>query len=267
MDFLKRHYEKIILSIVLLGLALAAALLPFAIQKAKEDLEAMNVTAPPPKPFKPINLTTNEAAIARLKNPPKVDFSGEHNVFNPVVWKQFADGSLRKIPTSNPAELLKIDKIVPLQLVISYDRATTTGYYFSIMREAMVSRANARKQQRYAKVGEKVTFPGVEGKPIDLFTVRELKGPPEDPTEFAIELAETREVVSIGKEKPYVRVEGYSADLQYELGNKKFVDTRKGASLAFEGDIYNVIAILKNEVRVQAFSNLKITTVSWKGAP
>ena len=267
MDFLKKHYEKIILSIVLLGLALAAALLPFAIQKAREDLEGMNVVAPPAKPFKPVNLSTNEAAIAHLKNPPKVDFSGSHNVFNPVVWKQFADGSLRKIPTSNPAELLKIDKIIPLQLVIAFDRATTTGYYFSIVREAMVSRVNARKQSRYAKLGEKVTFPGVDGKPVDLFTFRELKGPPEDPTGFVLELMDTKEIVSIGKEKPFTRVEGYSADLQYELGNKKFGDTRKGASLAFEGDTYNVIAILKNEVRVQAFSNLKITTVTWKGAP
>ena len=267
MDFLKKHYEKIILSIVLLGLALAAALLPFAIQKAKEDLEAMNVTPPPAKPFKPIDLTTNQAAIVHLKNPPTVDFSGEHNVFNPVVWKQFADGTLRKIPTSNPAELLKIDRIVPLQLTIAFEKSTSTGYYFSILREAMVSRANARKQTRYVRVGEKVAFPGADGKPADLFTFREIKGPPEDPTEFVIELLETKEVISIGKEKPFVRVEGYAADLQYDLQNKKFIDTRKGASLAFEGDTYNVIAILKNEVRVQAFSNLKITTVTWKGTP
>jgi hypothetical protein len=97
-----------------------------------------------------------------------------------------------------------------------------------------------------------------------LFSIKSVTGPPEDPTEIIIELADTKEVASITKEKPYMRAEGYSADLQYELGGKKFSDTRKGASLAFEGDTYNVIAILKNEVRVQAFSNLKITTVTAK---
>jgi|ERR1043166_5548488 hypothetical protein len=267
MEFLKKHYEKLILSIVLLGLAVAAALLPFALKKAQEDLQATEQKLPTPKPVKPVNLSTNEQIIAKLKNPPPIELSGQHNLFNPVVWKQFPDGTLKKIPTSNPAELLQITSINPLRLIVAYDRATGSGYYFSMIREAWVPRSAAKaRTSRYLKKNEKAALMGLDGKMVDIFVLVDVVGPADDPTEFVVELADTKELAHVTKEKFYSRVEGYAADLKYELANRTFPDTRVGASLAFEGDTYNVIAILKNEVRVQAFSNQKITTVTWKGA-
>ena len=40
MEFLKRHYEKVLLSLVLLGLATVAAMLPLKIRKEREELES-----------------------------------------------------------------------------------------------------------------------------------------------------------------------------------------------------------------------------------
>ena len=39
MDFLKKHYEKVLLGVVLLGLAVAVAFLPFKIASDKQALE------------------------------------------------------------------------------------------------------------------------------------------------------------------------------------------------------------------------------------
>jgi len=41
MDFIKKNYEKIILSLVLLGVVGALIALPFVIQKDKDDMSAM----------------------------------------------------------------------------------------------------------------------------------------------------------------------------------------------------------------------------------
>ena len=41
MDFLKKHYEKVLLGVVLLGLAVAVAFLPFKIASEKQKLEDM----------------------------------------------------------------------------------------------------------------------------------------------------------------------------------------------------------------------------------
>ena len=41
MDFLKKHYEKVLLGVVLLGLAVAVAFLPFKIASEKQTLEDM----------------------------------------------------------------------------------------------------------------------------------------------------------------------------------------------------------------------------------
>ena len=47
MDFLKKHYEKVMLGVVLLGLAVAVAVLPFMIASEKEKLEEMKSSCPP----------------------------------------------------------------------------------------------------------------------------------------------------------------------------------------------------------------------------
>src|SRR3954470_14173877 len=98
MQFLKNHYEKILLSLVLLGLAGAAVWLPFAIDQAKKDLAVLTTTLPPKKEIKSPNLVTNIAVLEKFKNPSTLELGSPHLVFNPVIWKQsMADGKLTKI--------------------------------------------------------------------------------------------------------------------------------------------------------------------------
>jgi hypothetical protein len=62
MEFLRKHYEKIILSVVLLGLAVAAALLPMMVSRERSALEELerDIRQTPPKPLKASDLSTNE---------------------------------------------------------------------------------------------------------------------------------------------------------------------------------------------------------------
>jgi hypothetical protein len=74
MQFLTKHYEKILLSVVLLGLAAAAAALPWKVSNERDRLEEIsrNLTIKvKAKPFKPLDewVTTNRMIVARLEAP------------------------------------------------------------------------------------------------------------------------------------------------------------------------------------------------------
>ena len=128
MQFLKKHYEKVLLSIVLLGLAAAAGALPWQVSHERDRLEEIrrNLTVKvKPKPFRPLDewLATNKTTLARLENPLRLEFSGPHNLFNPVQWKKRADGQI--IPIRTGAEIgpgaVKVKEIRELTLTVSFD--------------------------------------------------------------------------------------------------------------------------------------------------
>ncbi len=250
MEFLKRHYEKILLSVVLLCLALTAAWFPIKMSKEREESQKYKVTLTAPKELTPVDLTTNEAALVRLKTPPTVRLSGEHNLFNPVTWKLKSDGTFLKILREG-VDALVVTKITPLYFELSYERATSPGYWIAVTRQS------ATKSRVYAKLNDKK----------DLFTLKEVKGAPEDPDELILELADNQQLVSISKTKPFQRVESYAADLKYEPDNQTFLKKKINENISFGGESYKIIAITENAVRVQAISTDKRTTIPLKSAP
>src|SRR6188508_3029863 len=98
MQFLKTHYEKIVLSIVLLGLAAAAAFMPMRVSQEREKEEERQTILLPRtvKPLQPIDFTTNASSLARLDQPMRIKMGGEHNLFNPVRWQKRPDGGVIK---------------------------------------------------------------------------------------------------------------------------------------------------------------------------
>ena len=120
MQFLKKHYEKIILCTVLLGLAAAAIVMGSVITKLQEEV-SQPVSEPPhnTKQVVPLDLTADLLALAQITNPPPVVLSGDHNLFNPVTWRRKPNGELLKILKTGP-DALKITGITPLYTVITY---------------------------------------------------------------------------------------------------------------------------------------------------
>ena len=132
MDFIKKHYEKVLLSIVLLGLAGAAALLPLQVSSVRqylEDTQRSLTIRSKPKLFTPADMSTNQMVVQRSKDPDSFDFASPHNIFNPVEWRKEQDGGLIKIATGKEAGpgAFVIEKIVPLYLLVSLDYVSGSG--------------------------------------------------------------------------------------------------------------------------------------------
>ena len=249
MEFLKKHYEKILLSVVLLCLAGTAAWFPIKIGKEKEEAQKYIISLPPPKELKPMDLTTNQAALQRLQNPPVVHLSGGHNLFNPVTWKQKSDLTFLKI-IKEGVDALVVTKIQPLYFELAYERPSAAGYWIAIRHLSAKSATRV-----YAKLNEVKK---------DLFTIRTINGETNDPTDLVLELPDVGGMVTITKEKPYRKVEAYSADLRYEPDNLTLLNKRVNEMITFGGESYKIIAITENDVRVEAISTNKRTTIPAK---
>jgi len=265
MDFIKKHYEKIILSVVLLGVVGALVALPFAIQKDEEKMQEMKdfVTSPRIKPLAPLDLTAQSDLLQRVQTPYVLDFSTSNKLFNPVVWKKTPTGDLLKISTGHEidAEAAVVTNITPLYLILSLGNIETNvgvRYEIHIDREAAPPRSNQRKTSRFASLNEKK----------DLFTITQVKGDPTAPDELDLKLADTGETAVISKNpdgtyKPFKRADAYMADLRFDPENKTFKNCRMNSVLHFGDDEYIIVAINENEVILSAQSNQKKTILHY----
>src|SRR5258708_29015107 len=90
MDFLKKHFEKIILGVVLLGLAVAVIFIPFMVGSERNQLQEKrkSLIARKVAPLTNIDLAMPEAALTRVGVPVVLDFSTVHRLFNPMPWQK-----------------------------------------------------------------------------------------------------------------------------------------------------------------------------------
>jgi hypothetical protein len=263
MDFLKKHYEKVLLGVVLLGLAVGAALLPWMISGERKTLQdlADDVRKRPVKPLPELGASpewqqaTN--LLQRAALPMSLDLSTDNRLFNPVQWQKMPDGRLIKITQGNEigVNAVVVTKITPLYTIISLESVLklekSTRYLIGIKREAA---ANPRDR------GLRTVGAGInEKKEKEGFIIREAKGPADAP-ELVLELTDTGDRVSLSKAKPFKRADGYMADLNYapERGEKRtWVNQRVGSRIRIENADYNIVAISANEVVLSAPSGKK----------
>jgi hypothetical protein len=265
MDFLKKHYEKILLGIVLVGLTVAVAVLLIKIPSEKQNLLdlANGLIHPKVKPLTNLDLSLPELAVKRANVPVLYDFSSTNKLFNPMPWQQTPDKHLVRSDKAGPVAVV-VTNITPLYLKISLDAVTLTSdgtpqYLFGVEKQIAVGRPNQQKKQGYVKVGEKNA----------TFFLKEIKGPPAAPTNAVVELLDTSEtaLIPFDKDKPWKRVDGYTADLRYELQKgKTWPNQRVGANLNINGEDYNIVAISKNEVILSAVRNRKNWTIKLNNA-
>jgi hypothetical protein len=259
MDFAKKHYEKIILSAVLLGLVGFLIVLPFLIGKDHEETDLMGQTiiSTSAKPLPDLDWTRLTNAAARLDSRASFDFSTTNKLFNPLEWKKLPDGRIFKAKTgSEIVEGCVVSKITPLYFIVSLDSVETNGlaprYVIGLERQAEPYPAMRRKQQRYVSPDDPKK---------DAFTLLQVKGPAENPAQLVLKLADTGETVAISPGKPFQRVDAYSADLRYDPEKKIFSGKRIGSMLSFGGEDYLIVAIDQNEVILSAQSNQKKTAL------
>lgn len=261
MELLKKHYEKILLGGVLLVLVVSAALLPVMIGSERDSLKAKSdeIINLPSKPLEPLNLSTQQQAFQRVQAGTKLDLTARHKTFNPYQWQKTPDGRTVKIATGDETgpKALTVTKHAPLYLTITLDSVspgegtTPTRYIIGVEREAATEVSKRRKKQYYATVGNK----------NDAFVLRSVNGPPDNPDSLVLELTDNNEAVTVKKGEPFKRVDGYMADIRYDLEKKSWNNQRVGGELRFGNEIYNIVAISKSEVVVLAKSNQKKTPI------
>jgi hypothetical protein len=262
MDFLKKHYEKVLLGVVLLGLAVAAAFLPFKIASEKQKLEELRNQYMPKKvkPLTNLDLTLPDSVLKRTAVPAMVDFSLPNRLFNPMPWQKAADGHLIKVEAANIGpNAVAITKMVPLYLRLKLNDVTTTDAgarcKVGVENDAAVNLKD-RKKEKYCKVGDK----------NETFVLRDIKTSPDDPTNATVvlELNDTGQRVTVTKDQLFQRVEGYMVDLKYAPESQTWPRRRVGASLSFNREDYNIVVITENEVVLSAKSNQKKWTINYK---
>jgi hypothetical protein len=252
-QFLKKHYEKIILCVMLLGLAMAAIWMGTEITHVKESVvEETPAPVGKAKHLDPIDLSTDMMALAEVTNPPAVVLSGDHNLFNPVTWRRKPNGELLKILKTGP-DALTILNINPLYTVVAYNRASGEGFYMDIQVHSVKTR------QEYAKLNEKTRS--------GLYIVRGTKGAAENPDELQLEIPDTGEMVSITKDKPYKRVDSYTVDLKYDPESRTMLKEHVNDALNLDNEPYKIVEITNNLIRVLDTNNTKITSIKWNGSP
>lgn len=249
-DILKSHYEKLILGLALLGLAVAVVVL---LQAKAEEEQKINdylqkVAGRAPAPVKAVDLGRLEGTIKKAQNPPGLNLDGEHKVFNPVKWQRRGDGAWVKTVkgTEGTVDELEITRIGPLLYIIALDKFTGAGYTFALTNEA----GYPRTSKPFLALNE-------TNKPF--LVLREVKGSlPENP-ELVLEIKDTGERVVVTKDQPFVRTNTFDVDLKWKVENKEFKKQRTNSVLNLGGDLYKIVAINPAEVVLSAPNDKKYT--------
>jgi hypothetical protein len=259
MDFLKKHYEKILLGVVLLGLVGAMVFLPFLILHDRNELEVTRtgIIHHAVRPLPPLDLTEQSNAIERLQLPYNLNFETTNRLFNPVEWQKAVNGPPIKIESGNEVgpQAATIAKITPLYFILTLESVETNQfgarYVIGVERQAAAAAWQRTKRQHYASVGDK----------NEAFTIISANGPSGNPTQLMLRLTDSGERATLSPDKAFRRVDGYMADLKYGPEGKNWQEQRVGDDLKFAGDDYIIVAINQNEVVLSAKSNQKKTTL------
>ena len=280
MQFLKNHYEKVLLSVVLLILVGAAVVLTIQVNQEHGKLATIEAglqqTTNVPVQFRP--LEPYLATVAKATNPPAIDFSGQHLLFNPVRWVLQPDGKIIKVDSDNKLGIgaIEITNIKVLNYTISFDKVSgspeSPRYQLGVERQGAADARDRRKKSFFVSAGGKSTQ-FVYGETNVTATVKEVKGTPAEPTDLVLELSINGEdgqpkTITAGPNHPYTEVMAHTVDLKYPPENKTFLNQRVGGeALQLGMESYKIIAITEKQVTFESVRNQKRTVIKYGAAP
>jgi hypothetical protein len=258
MEFLKKHYEKIVLGVVLAGLVGALVFMPFYISSdnaATEETTRTIIMNPSAKELTNLDLSLPIGVSTRLRQPYKLDLETTNRLFNPMEWQKLPDGTIVPMLSHIGPQMVVVTNITPLYLIVSLRSVVTNEigvrYSIGIERQAEKTPGKRREIQRSAAVGDKAN---------DLFSQLQIKGAPESPDEISLKLLDSGDVITFTREKPFRRIEAYAADFRYDPEKKVFRAKRAGEKVSFNGIDFIVDDVNQDELVLQDLSNQKKTS-------
>ena len=276
MEFLKNHYEKVVLSLVLLLMAGGAVMLVLgagSVQQELDNFKKVVVETGGQRPDPP-NRGEYLSAISNAQ-PRLIDLTKGHKVFNPELWYVNTNGDLI-IGTNVGVSKLFVTEIKPLrlklELVIS-GNAERPSYLVKMTKEFMPKVTDQKPINRSISLNSTNYLD--ETKPVRKFNgylvPRAISGPPDNPTVELDYHDPSRDVekVKLTKAQPFETVVDYGAKLLYSVENIQFPSParkdinyeRKDSQLVFAGDTNIIVEITATNVVVKAISNDKPTTI------
>ena len=257
----RQHYEKLVLTAALFIVAGAVWFLYSASVAEREKIRDIpkGFEGRKVKPVQPANLASFNIAIKLVENPPVIEMSRGHLLFNPMPW-QSRSGAL-PIKVTSPELIgpmaMQITGIRPLNLGVAFGYAATSGtgadlivngYTIYTTNEVFVS-GSKRLLRTFMSIN-------ASNHPAP-FILREIKGDAKEPTEVLAEMKEGGDRFSFAPGKPYFRVLAHEADLFYKPSNRKYTALRKGTPIDIDGQNYKIVDILPNKVVLLDDSNGK----------
>ena len=273
MEFLKSHYEKLILGVMLLLMAVGAVILVLEVGTVQEELQKFKAMSlgNDGKPPQPEDLSGLIKALTQVTNPPKVEFTKVHKVFNPDAWYVTTNGDLIA-GTNVGVERLIVVSITPQQLIVDSPQLGSTN----AGRESVKVNVTRQFMKTVADQGKKtITLPlnatnfsntldPANKAQSPLLFVREVSGTAEN-LEVKLELVESGKdptKFTISKTQGFAHVIEYVTHIVYPVeSNYVWRAARKGQPLSFAGDTNIVVDITATNVVVRAISNDKHTTI------
>jgi len=271
MEFLKSHYEKIILSLVLLLMAGGAVMLVMEAGSVQAELDSFKqviVTTGGQRP-EPPNRSAYDAAISNAQ-PRLIDLTKGHKVFNPELWYVNTNGDL-VIGTNVGVSKLFVTEIKPLRLrldLVISGSAERPSYLIRMTREFMTKLTDQKPVNRSVSLNSTNFLDETKRR---YLVPRAINPPPDNPTVLLDYFEPGREVekVTLTKDKPFETVVDYGTKLLYSVENIQFPSPlrkdvlyeRKDAQLMFAGDTNIIVEITASNVVVKAISNDKPTTI------
>jgi hypothetical protein len=279
MEFLKNHYEKIVLSVVLLLMATAAVLLVIQVRSVEEELRAFrqvvvetggqSVERPKTNPY---------TAILTKAQPPVVDLVQPHKVFNPERWLMDRTNGILISGKDVGVGKLQLLEVQPMQLkleLVVSGSAERQSYLVNITREYAQKTIDQRPTKRSVTLNS-TNFLDAPSKQR-FIVARAIEGPPDNPTVTLDyqEPGKDLQKITLTKDKPFSAVVEYGVKMFYPVEKiafpnplrKDVVWERKDSPLVFAGDTNIIVEITVSNVVVKAVSNDKTTTIPLSGPP
>ncbi|MGA2246815.1 MAG: hypothetical protein ABSH48_17625 [Verrucomicrobiota bacterium] len=235
--------------------------LVFMLFYISSDTDQMNsrrqdLTHPVVHPLTNLDMTLLDDTMARATTPYHLDLENTNRLLNPMEWQKSLDGTLILAASKTGLQVAVVTNIFPLYTIVWLDSVITNElgvrYVIKVQREAASAPSKRHPVTHYVSKDEK---------PNSDFGLLEVKGPPENPSELVLKLEDTTEPVTIAKDRPYKRVDAFSADFRYDPERKIFRGSRAGDKLSFGGVDYTVVDVHEHELILMDQSNQKKTSL------
>lgn len=275
MEFLKNHYEKIVLGLMLLLMASGAVLLVLEAGSVQTQLDEYRklIIGGDGKPPPAQDLDKMKKLLAGATKPSQTDFATVHRVFNPGAWYVDTNGNLiagTKVGVSQ----LAVHSITPqrllLELVSTGGTADKPTVSISVTKEfAPTVALQSKTRKTFFLTATNTAATATSANTLDtqrklVLLVREVGGTPENP-EAKCELHEPgkdTQKFNLTKTLGFISVVEHIANIQYLVEtNFAWPKARKDTQMSFAGDTNIVVEVTATNVVVRAISNDKVTTL------